>query len=53
MRAAPKIMPPVLLCWPTVSEADVDHMVKPCHKYFITFCCPVTGGSRTVRQIGI
>lgn len=21
MRAAPKVMPPVLLCWPTTSEA--------------------------------
>jgi len=22
-RAAPKVMPPILLCWPALSEADV------------------------------
>mgnify|MGYP001855316585 CR=1 FL=1 len=26
MRAALKIMPPILLCWPTTSEMDVDGM---------------------------
>jgi len=45
MRAAPKVMPPALLCWPT-SDADgggtaVD--VEPSHQYSIT--C-VTDGSR-------
>jgi len=24
--AAPKVMPPVLLCWPTTSEVDVGSM---------------------------
>ena len=23
-RATPKVMPPIFLCWPTMSEADVD-----------------------------
>ena len=23
MRAAPKVMPPILLCWPTASNANV------------------------------
>jgi len=26
MRAVPKVMPPMLLCWPTISEADVSDM---------------------------
>ena len=25
-RAAPKVMPPILLCWPTTSEVDVGGM---------------------------
>jgi len=27
MRAAPEVMPFILLCWPTVSEADADSVV--------------------------
>jgi len=26
-RVAPKLMTPILLCWPTTSEADVGDMV--------------------------
>ena len=26
MRAAPKVMPPMLRCWPTTSEVDVGGM---------------------------
>ena len=32
--AAPKVMPPILLCWPTTSEVDVGGMaveVEPSH----------------------
>jgi len=49
MRAAPKLMPPVLLCWPMTSEADGGGMaveVEPSHQHSITFCCCVTDGSR-------
>ena len=49
MRAARKVMHPVLLCWPTASEADVSVMaveVKTPHQYPITFCCHVADGSR-------
>jgi len=56
MRAAPKVMPPILLCWPTMSETNVGGMaveVEPSHQYPIMFCCHVTDGSRgTVWQDG-
>ena len=43
-RAAPKVMPPVLWCWPMMSEADVDGMavdVQPSYQYLLLFivCC--------------
>jgi len=41
-RDAPKVMPPVLLYWPTASETDVNDMtvkVDPSHQYFFSFCC--------------
>ena len=43
------VMLPILLCWLTMSEADVGGMaveVEPSHRYFITFCCYVTDGCR-------
>jgi len=48
IRAAPKGILPIFLCWPTMSEADVGGMpvVEPSPQYSITFCCHVTGGSR-------
>jgi len=49
MRTALKVMPPTLLCWPTMSEADGGGMavgVEPSQQYPITFCCCVTDGSR-------
>ena len=49
VRAAPKVMLPILLCWPTASEEDTVGMavdVKPFHQYALTFCCHVTDGSR-------
>jgi len=55
MKAAPKVMPPILLCWPMTTEVDVGGMaieVKPIfhqrwfHQYSITFCCHLTDGSR-------
>jgi len=56
-RAALKEMFPILLFWPTISEADVDGIAleaEPFHQYFITFCCHATDGSRgAVRQNGI
>ena len=47
MRAALKVMPPILFFWPTMSEVDVDGMaveVEPSNQDSITFCCCVTGG---------
>lgn len=43
-RDAPKVMSPILLCSPTISQADVSGMTvvaKPSCKYSITFCCCV------------
>ena len=57
IRAALKIMPPILRCWPTMSQAGfagtvVD--VEPSWQYSITFCSRVTDGSRrAVCQNGI
>ena len=48
MRVAPKLMPPILLCWPT-SEADVGDMaveIEPSREYSVIFCCHVTDDSR-------
>ena len=48
-RAAPKAMPPILLCWPMMSEEDVGGIAaedEPSHQYSITFCCHETDGSR-------
>ena len=49
MKAALKVLPPVLLCRPTMSETDVHDMtaeVEPYRQYSITCCCCVTDGSR-------
>jgi len=49
MRVAPKLMPSILLCWPTTSEADVGDMaveVEPSHQYSVKFCCCATDDSR-------
>ena len=57
MRVTPKLMPPVLLCWPVILEADVGDMaveVEPFHQYSIKFCCRATDDSRgAVWQNGI
>ena len=57
MRAAQKVMPPISLCWPSKSEADVSRMAvegEPSHQYSVPFCCRSTDGSRgTVWQNGI
>jgi len=48
-EAAPKVMPPILLCCLTMSEADGGGMaekVEPSHQQPITFCCCVTDASR-------
>ena len=40
MRAALKIMPPISLCWPAMSEADeggVRVKAEPSHPYSVTF----------------
>ena len=47
--AAPRVMPLILLCWPTVSEVNVGGMAieaESSHQYYITYCCHVTDGSR-------
>ena len=49
MNAALKIIPPISLSWPTMSEVDVGDMAveaQPSHQYSVTFCCHVTDGSR-------
>jgi len=49
MRAALNVMPPILSCQPTTSEADVGSMavvVEPTHQYSFAFGCCVTDGSR-------
>ena len=48
MKAAPKLMPPILLHWPTALEAGVGMAVEVelSHQYSIPFCCHMTDGSR-------
>ena len=49
MRVAPKVMPPIVFCWPTVSEADDGGIAaedEASHQYSIICCCCVTDGSR-------
>ena len=49
MRAALKVICPILSCCPTASEADVGVMiveVEPSHQYSLIFCCCATDGSR-------
>ena len=49
VRAAPKVMPPTLLCWPATSEVDIGGMTteaEPSEQYSMTSCCCVTDGSR-------
>ena len=51
MWAAPKVMPPGLVHWPTMLEADVGGMaveVEPSWHCFVTHCCCVTDGSSGV-----
>ena len=48
-RTIPKVMPPVLLCLPTMSEANIGGTsieFEPSHQYSITFYCCVTDGNK-------
>ena len=48
-------MPPILLCWPMISEVDAGGMAiegEPSHQYSVTCCC-VTDGSRGHWQNGV
>ncbi|XP_046763944.1 AP-1 complex subunit sigma-2 isoform X1 [Gallus gallus] len=47
-RAALKVIPPTLLHWAMMSEADGDMAteVEPSHQYSITFYCRITDGNR-------
>ena len=48
-RATAKLMPPILLCWPTTAEANVVDMaveVDPSRQYSVKFCCRATDDSR-------
>ena len=48
-RAALKVMSPILLCWPTISEVGVGGMAveaEPSHQFSVPCCCCVTDGSR-------
>ena len=50
-RAAPKVIPPILGCWPTTPEADggMAVVVEPSYQYPTAFCCHVkNGNSRAV-----
>ena len=47
-RTSLKVMPPILLCWPTMSVADGGGMavkVEPSHQYSISCCCCMMDGS--------
>jgi len=47
--AAPKVVPPVLFYWSTMSEVDGGGMAvqtEPSHQYSITFDCHGTDSSR-------
>ena len=49
MTAAPKVMHPILLRWPTTSEEDVGGMAvefEPSHQYAVKFCCRKTDDRR-------
>lgn len=51
VKGALKIMPPALLCWPTMSQVSVADMtveVEPTD--IVTCCCRVTDGSRGALQ---
>ena len=56
-RAALKVMPTILLCWPTTSKEDVGIVtvvVEPSHQYSTTPCCLLTDDSRmAVWQNGV
>jgi len=42
VRSAPKVMPPILLHWPTTSEVDVGETAvegETSHQYSTEFCC--------------
>ena len=48
-RAALKVMSPIFLYWPTISEENVGGTAAEAecsHQYSITFCCHMTDGSR-------
>ena len=57
VRTTPRLMPPILLCLLTISEADVGGIaagVEPSHQWPVTCCCCSTHGSRgAVWQNGI
>jgi len=42
-------MPPILLCWPTTSEADAGGMaveIEPSNQCSVALCCCETDSSR-------
>ena len=55
--SGPKVMPPILLLLPIVSEMDAGDMaveVEPSHEYSVTFCCcAIDGSRRAVWQNGV
>ena len=51
MKCSLKVMLPILLCWPMMSESDgggVAVEVEPSHQYSVMFCCCATDSSREV-----
>jgi len=52
-RAASKVISPILLCWPSMSEKNVGGMaeeVEPSHQHSVTSGCCETDGSRGAVQ---
>jgi len=48
-RAAPKVIPPILFCWPAVSEEVIDGLAVEAelsYQYCIAYFCCATDGSR-------
>ena len=56
-KTAPKVMPSILLCYPTMPKVNIGGMVaeaEPFLQYPIAFCCHVTDCSRgAVWQNGV
>ena len=51
---APEVIPPILFCWSTTSEANVDDMaeeVESSHRYPILFCSQMAAEGQSDRMV--